>query len=191
MDPAAAGELGEALAKAEQDKSRDRAPEEAAAMLDAAAPPAPAPMQAPASGAVPGISGVDDFDTSLQRSEGLLSLNFQIPEDGVVLTFLRAGGNPRLALQVRSAEAVQQGLGLVWAVFCGVMAIVVWRTAAQGQLPVLLQRMLLLLAVAGLAGLLFAVSPGLQTLGGLAFLVGSLLTAILLIWRQLKAKKVG
>ncbi|HCP10745.1 MAG TPA: hypothetical protein DIT89_00275, partial [Planctomycetaceae bacterium] len=37
-DPAVAGELGEALSIAEQYKSRDRAPREAASMLDAAAP---------------------------------------------------------------------------------------------------------------------------------------------------------
>ena len=196
---------------AEQDKSRDRAPLESENAQDAPAAPAAAaaPTPAPARGAepmadpagmpqaaeqMPQIQSNDDFgiavtngvtggDDSLQRSEGMLSLDFQIPEDGVALTFLRAGGNPRLALQVRAAETLQRGLGLGWAAFCVVAALLIWRATSRGQVLVLVQRVSMLLTISGLVAAVFALNSGLQELGLVGLYGGSLLGAVLLVYR--------
>lgn len=195
----------------EQDKSRDRGAQQAEQKLDAAAA-IPAPAQAPAfgveqqadpaavpqtGGQLPQVVNSDDFgrdganditvvDFDLPRSEGMLSLDFGIPEDGVALTFLRAGGNPRLALRVQAAETVQRGMSVGWAIFCGVAALLIWRGASQGRLLVLLQRISVVLMIAGLLAALFALHPGLQSLGLIGFYGGSLTGAVLLLYRRLR-----
>ncbi len=197
---------------AEQDKSRDNAAMQSGAALDAAAAPPAAATPAPARVAepmpdpagvpqvaeqVPQIQSTDDFgiavtngvvggDDSLQRSEGMLSLDFQIPEDGVALTFLRAGGNPRLALRVRAAETLQRGLGLGWAVFCVVAALLIWRATSRGHVLALLQQVAVLLTISGVVATLFALNSGLQQFGLFGLYGGSLLGAVLLVYRRLR-----
>ncbi|MFM7832632.1 MAG: hypothetical protein ACKPJD_12625, partial [Planctomycetaceae bacterium] len=136
-----------------------------------------------------GRDGANDItvgEFELPLSEGMLSLDFGIPEDGVALTFLRAGGNPRLALRVQAAETVQRGMSVGWAIFCGVAALLIWRGASQGRLLVLLQRISVVLMIAGLLAALFALHPGLQSLGLIGFYGGSLTGAVLLLYRHLR-----
>jgi hypothetical protein len=197
---------------AEQDKSRDNAAMQSGAALDAAAAPPAAATPAPARVAepmpdpagvpqvaeqVPQIQSTDDFgiavtngvvggNDSLQRAEGMLSLDFQIPEDGVALTFLRAGGNPRLALRVRATETLQRGLGLGWAVFCVVAALLIWRATSRGHVLALLQQVAVLLTISGVVVTLFALNPGLQQFGLFGLYGGSLLGAVLLVYRRLR-----
>ena len=85
-------------------------------------------------------------------SAGLLSLQFDIPADGERHDFLRTGGNSALSFDVRAARAVKQGFGAVWAVLCSAAAlplVVSWR---RGERREFLNRLLFLVAVAGLAG---------------------------------------
>jgi len=184
----------------------------AAATPAPAEAPAAAPAQAPAFGLAPmadpamvpqtggqlpqvlseeafgRVSGdmLSGGDVDLPRAEGMLSLDFGIPEDGVALTFLRAGGNPRLALQVQAAETVQRGMSVGWAVFCGVAALLIWRGASRGQVLVLVQRVAAVLMIAGLLAALFALHPGLQSLGLIGLYGGSLTAAALLVYRGLR-----
>jgi hypothetical protein len=81
---------------------------------------------------------------------GLLSLKFDIPSDGQRVDFLRVGGNPLLSMDVRSAEAVSKGIGLIWLVICGLGILMLLGPGRRGETFVFFQRLFLILAVAGL-----------------------------------------
>ena len=84
-----------------------------------------------------------------QTGEGLLSLQFQIPEDGQRFDFVRTGGNARLTLEVRSRDSIGTGLSLLWALLCIVAAAMLLKASTPGRM---VNRLLILIAVIALAG---------------------------------------
>ena len=92
------------------------------------------------------------------ESQGLLSLDFQIPSDGMRHDFVRTGGNASLMLKIRNSEAVNLRFGICWALVCVVLACFLLRGAAHGTSSLLL-RLLILLSIAGLAGWLCTPNP--------------------------------
>jgi len=91
-------------------------------------------------------------------AEGLLSLSFQIPEDGVQHDFTRTGGNAVLTLNVRSKTSVNWALGIVWAVGCLIGGLLLFKAAFAGSVS-LLQKLCFLTAVAALLGWLCFPNP--------------------------------
>jgi hypothetical protein len=85
-------------------------------------------------------------------SAGILSLQFELPTDGVRHDFVRTGGNPVLTLSIRSSESVHKGLGLLWAVGCIAAVLVLIRFAKSQISGQLLIGILLLAAVTGIVG---------------------------------------
>ena len=85
---------------------------------------------------------------------GLLSLQFEIPTDGLRIDFLRSGGNPSLALDVRSSESFTQGFGLLWLGLCGVSILLLAGPGRRNQPLQFVQRLSLILLVAGMAAYL-------------------------------------
>ena len=91
-------------------------------------------------------------------TEGLLSLTFQIPEDGVRHNFVRTGGNAALSLTVRSSDSVQCAMGILWAVGCLIAALLLFKGAFTGSVSIM-QRLFFLTAVVGLIGWLCFPDP--------------------------------
>ena len=108
---------------------------------------------------------------------GGLSLPIDIPVTEQSLSFSRVGGEPKLALKIRSRELVDTGVGFVWTlVWLGIAVtlIVVFRRVSSAR--ELLHPAAWILFVGGLA--CFLVLPGFYTgLGFLAFLLGLLALA--------------
>ncbi|MFM7040171.1 MAG: hypothetical protein ACKO2L_20895 [Planctomycetaceae bacterium] len=127
------------------------------------APGAPAilPPPAPASGEA--MQDADDFSAATPAAEpqGRLSLLFELPADGLQMDFLRVGGNPALALDVRSADSVRTAGGLIWAVACSLAALVLLTSGLRGRLLPVLQTTSLVLFLLALS-LLCTSSPTLQ-----------------------------
>jgi hypothetical protein len=89
---------------------------------------------------------------------GTLSLVFEIPTDGYRLDFVRTGGNASLSLDARASQAVSKGMGLIWALLCGIGVIVLMKAARTSGLA-FLHRLSLLLTAASLAGWIVLPSP--------------------------------
>ncbi|MEJ7595735.1 MAG: hypothetical protein WKF77_29850 [Planctomycetaceae bacterium] len=89
---------------------------------------------------------------------GLLSLKFDIPTDGRQIDFLRVGGNPSLALDVRSSDSVSQGTGLIWLILCIIGILLLIGPGRHGRPLIFCQRLFLILAVAGFAGWILTTS---------------------------------
>ncbi|MDG1898173.1 MAG: hypothetical protein P8J37_24995 [Fuerstiella sp.] len=81
----------------------------------------------------------------------LLSLKFDIPEAGIRHDFVRTGGNAALTLTVRNRESIGNSLGLAWAVACVIAAVTLISSGRRG-VSVLVNRLILLSALAGLCG---------------------------------------
>ncbi len=106
------------------------------------------------------VADIIEAQDALQRSgTGLLSLEFAIPTDGRRHDFVRTGGNPELTLEVRGSEAVDKGLGALWAAACVVALLFVLRSVKAGDSRTLIRRLLLLAAIIGLCGWLFLPPP--------------------------------
>lgn len=122
-----------------------------------------------------------------QASEatGLLSLSFEIPADGYRMDFLRTGGNSSLSLRIWSAEAVNQGVGLIWAFFCGLGVLTLRKASRKGDVLLFVQRVSLMLVLGGLLCLLLQ-SFVLQVLGLMLCGASSLVFAVALILRSRK-----
>ena len=134
-------------------------------------------IQAPESGAVYG--GMMGSGTNNVVASGLLSLEFQIPEDGLRYDFVRSGGNASLALRVQPQDSVNRLQALIWVVICLVLLIVVLQGAAHG-LMILATRLCIILCVAGLAGWLCTQSP-LRQMAMTLFVVSGLTTCVLIV----------
>ncbi len=65
-------------------------------------------------------------------SVGGLSLDMEIPTTGKEYSFTKAGGAPKLALNLRSRESLDSGLGFLWSAIWIVIVIVVISAAAKG-----------------------------------------------------------
>ncbi|MEZ6043399.1 MAG: hypothetical protein R3C20_23110, partial [Planctomycetaceae bacterium] len=121
---------------------------------------------------------------SSAESTGLLSLQFEIPSDGVRMDFVRPGGNASLALDVRSAKTVQTGLGLLWALACGAAAIFLLTTSTQ--FTSFLRRACLLSALVGMAGWLLSDERSFGWFASLA-IISLLVYSVLLIRSERRA----
>lgn len=108
-------------------------------------------------GAESGLSAGGQFAVR-RESQGLLSLDFQIPSDGTRYDFVRTGGNASLTLQVRNRDAVDLRFGICWIIACAIVAWFLLRGASHGTSSLLL-RVLLFTAVAGIAGWLCTPNP--------------------------------
>jgi hypothetical protein len=126
------------------------------------APGAPAPQSAPASGEA--VQSTEDFVAvqSAIEPQGRLSLLFELPADGLRLDFLRVGGNPALALDVRSADSVRTAGGLIWAIACCLAALALLASGLRSRLLPLLQTTSLILLLFALSFLCTS-SPTLQS----------------------------
>jgi hypothetical protein len=108
---------------------------------------------------------------------GLLSLQFEIPTDGVRMDFLRIGGNPELSLNVQSANAVRKGTGLIWLILCAAGGLLLVGPGLRAQPTVFCLRLFGILAVAGFAIWIFTAGP-LQAVGLLVCLASVIGVAI-------------
>jgi hypothetical protein len=108
---------------------------------------------------------------------GGLSLPIDIPVTDQSLSFSRVGGEPKLALNIRSRELVDTGVGFVWTlVWLGIAATLIVAFRRVSSARELLHPAAWILFVGGLA--CFLVLPGFYTgLGFLAFLLGLLALA--------------
>ncbi|MEQ9409008.1 MAG: hypothetical protein RIK87_14825 [Fuerstiella sp.] len=88
--------------------------------------------------------------------QGLLSLQFSIPEDGIRHDFVRTGGNAALTLKVRDAESIEYAAGILWTAVCVVVCLLLLKGESAGRL---LRRVLVLLIVLGMAGGLVLPEP--------------------------------
>ena len=108
---------------------------------------------------------------------GGLSLPIDIPVTDQSLSFSRVGGEPKLALQIRSRELVDTGVGFVWTlVWLGIAATLIVAFRRVSSARELLHPAAWILFVGGLIS--FLVLPGFFSfLGFLAFLLGLLALA--------------
>ena len=71
---------------------------------------------------------------------------------GRAFRFLRASGNPKLSLDIRSSDSVTKGTGLIWLVLCVFGILLLIGPGRNGRPLVFCQRLFLILVIAGLAG---------------------------------------
>lgn len=116
---------------------------------------------------------------------GLLSLQFEIPEEGLQLDFLRGGGNPELSLDVRSAEAFSKGTGVIWLLLCAGGVLLLADAGRRGQGLALFQRVFLIVTLSGLAAVIW-MTGDLRSAGMLLTVAGSLGIAGLTAFGQLR-----
>lgn len=115
------------------------------------APPAAA-FVVPQQAAVPEVEELDAAGMlvpSAAPAAGLLSIDFQIPADGIRHDFIRPGGNAELTLTVRDRKTIHFGLGILWSLACLIVAVILLKGVSSGNLPL---RISLLASVIGLAG---------------------------------------
>ena len=118
-------------------------------------------------------------------STGMLSLKFDIPSDGTHIDFIRVGGNPSLALDVRSSKAFHKGLGLIWLAVCTLGGLFLIGPGRRGESSSFFLRLFLLAGVAGLiAFLLMPINPA--RIGFTACIVSAIAVAIILAARNLR-----
>lgn len=122
-----------------------------------------------------------------QTSEptGLLSLSFEIPTDGYRMDFLRTGGNSSLSLRILPEESVVQGAGLIWAFFCGLGILTLWKAGRSGDVLLFVHRGSLMLILGGLL-CIFLHSSLLQALGLMLCFAASFVFAVAVILRSRK-----
>ncbi|MCR9198167.1 MAG: hypothetical protein NXI04_05960 [Planctomycetaceae bacterium] len=132
--------------------------------------------QVPQSGRIAG--NADGWWTGVAGT-GLLSLEFDIPEDGLRYDFVRSGGNASLALRVQPQDSVNRLQGLIWIVVCLILLIIILQGASHGMAS-LARRVCLILSVASLAGWMCTQNP-VRDLAIGVFVVAALLTCILYI----------
>lgn len=108
---------------------------------------------------------------------GGLSLPIEIQLEGNVLRFSRASGSPRLALSVRPNESDKLGLGLVWAVIWGSIALWLLRLITGTSNGCAWRQTTTGLCVLGLLGMFFLPSP----VSELCFLMFALAAIVLAI----------
>ncbi len=118
-------------------------------------------------------------------STGLLSLKFDIPSDGTRIDVIRVGGNPSLALDVRSSKAFHKGLGLIWLAVCSLGGLFLIGPSRRGESSSFFLRLFLLAGVAGLiAFLMMPINPA--RIGFTACIISSIAVAIILATRNLR-----
>jgi hypothetical protein len=136
--------------------------------------PAPAPPQ------VPGDQTVEPAkeEPARPRSPGTLSLAFEIPKEGQMLVFTKAGGDPKLTVELRPRRSLELLLGTLWMLpwlFLLVLAIVLF--GRNRYSPAAWQQIPFGLIAVGL--LLFVCLPAPASLAGLALVaVGTIQASV-------------
>ena len=91
---------------------------------------------------------------------GGLSLPFELPTAGSKLVFTKTGGDARLALNLRTEQGVQRGLGYVWAiVWIGLALFVLVAVRGAAGRQALLTWSPVVVAVAAAGGVLLLARP--------------------------------
>ena len=121
-------------------------------------------------------------------TEGVLSLNFQIPEDGVRHDFIRPGGNATLSLTVRSNKSIDLALGILWATGCLIAAVFLLKSVSAGSGSLLL-RLFVMTTILGLIGWL-CFPNALRTLSLAVCIVGAGCTCITIIASGYRTRRV-
>lgn len=113
-----------------------------------------------------------------------LSLGFALPAKGQKLVFSKAGGDPKLALAVRPAASVRQGLNLVWAAVWLAIGIAIAAAArSAGAMGRLTKQAPIAAAALGILGFVVLPAP----LSGCAFAT-FVIAALIIAWMNRKAK---
>lgn len=124
-----------------------------------------------------------DFDVNLgwqdgaipaSQPNGLLSLDFDLPESGTQSDFIRTGGNPKLTLKVRSTKQVESSYGWIWAAICLLLFVVISRSVSKSP-ERMAGRLLWLSLVLAIAGWVF-----LPESASIACLIATVLVAVLI-----------
>ncbi|HET6328087.1 MAG TPA: hypothetical protein VFG04_25615, partial [Planctomycetaceae bacterium] len=146
------------------------------------APPAQA---APAPAPQPEVSNPEPAKKAASRSHspGTLSLAFDIPKDGQMLVFTKAGGDPKLTVELRPRKSLEVLLGTLWMlpwIFLLLLALMLFRqnryaAAAWRQLPY---------GLIAIGLLLFVVLPAPAFFVGLAFVAAGTIQASVMRHRQ-------
>ncbi len=79
----------------------------------------------------PGLGLMNPTNPAGWSRSGGLSLTLALPTDGQQLVFAKAGGDARLALQLRPQETISLALGSIWTIGCLGLAFVVYRAAQR------------------------------------------------------------
>jgi hypothetical protein len=116
-------------------------------------------------GPSPQLGPSGNGDLSRPHSAGTLSLAFDIPQEGQMLVFTKAGGDPKLAFELRPQKSYDLLFGALWTLPWLFLLLLATRSsapAARRQLPYALVALGLVLFVLlplplGLFGLLFVV----------------------------------
>jgi hypothetical protein len=123
------------------------------------APQGPAPVSAPPEQA------------SRPRSPGTLSLAFDIPKEGQALVFTKAGGDPRLTVELRPRKSLELLWGAIWMLpWLFVLLLVLALCGRAGSAPLARRRLPYGLIVLGLLLFVALPFPG--------YLIGSVLVAL-------------
>jgi len=137
--------LTENMSQAGQQGSTPQLPQSGGQQADS-------PVEAQSSPSALSEFGVrQDQISATPAAVSLLSLKFRIPEAGIRHDFVRTGGNAALRLTVRNRESIGTSLSLAWTIACVIAAIILLRSLRLGM-SVLINRLLILAALAGLCG---------------------------------------
>jgi hypothetical protein len=109
---------------------------------------------------------------------GGLSLAIDIPKNGTELKFTKVSGQPKLALQLRSRELLDTGLGFIWTiVWIGIGVVLLVTFGRVGQTGSTSAAVAVSLFAAGLASFVVLPNP-LSSVGFVAFVVGASVLAV-------------
>ena len=134
------------------------------------------------------MSGVSR--ASGRAAQGQLSLNFDIPKDGIRHDFVRTGGNVSLTLNVSDRESTTTGLGVIWAVACGLMMMFLLR-ALELSAGSFVFRLLVLTTAGSLGGLIFLPQTPARSLCATVCVAGLILASATIIVRSFVKRRHG
>jgi hypothetical protein len=118
------------------------------------------------------------------HSPGTLSLAFDIPKDGQALVFTKAGGDPRLTVELRSSKSLELLWGALWMLpWLFVLLLVLALCGRAGSAPAARRQLPYGLLVLGL--LLFVALPA------PAHLIGSVLVAVGTVLATIAGRQVA
>ena len=119
--------------------------------------------------------------TAIAESTGQLSLQFEIPTEGQRLDFIRPGGNPNLTITVQSQKIMKRAYGLLWAMVCLAVALLLAAATRLGQ-GIFWSRVLLTGSASAVAGWLLSPAQwtGLFVMLSIAFVTGYCASVIIL-----------
>ena len=122
-----------------------------------------------------GIPGANAHPTSKQP--GGLSLGINLPVSGRKLVFTKAGGDPKLALDIRPRKSIRWAMGLAWtAVWLSVGATILVTLRQPSGIRKLIHHLPIAIALLGVLGFCILPSP-LNAASFVLFLISAMVTA--------------